>query len=138
VNLHPVLAKYAAADAGLRLAMALLFLVSATTKVTETTAIQAYMHTYGVPEMLVWPAVCFEYAAGMCLFLGYRARPVAVLLAGWCLLTALIFHRQFSDLDQLMNFFKNLTMAGGFLWLAKADLGCGRVDAPSAAIARGR
>jgi uncharacterized membrane protein YphA (DoxX/SURF4 family) len=48
---------------------------------------------------------------------------VAVLLAGWCLLTALIFHRQFSDLDQLMNFFKNLTMAGGFLWLAKADLG---------------
>ena len=37
-------AKYASADAGLRLAMALLFLVSATTKVTETTAIQAYMH----------------------------------------------------------------------------------------------
>jgi hypothetical protein len=29
-------AKYASTDAGLRLAMALLFLVSATTKVTET------------------------------------------------------------------------------------------------------
>ena len=58
------------------------------------------------------------------------------MLAGWCLLTALIFHRQFSDLDQLMNFFKNLTMAGGFLWLAKADLGRARVDAPSAAAAR--
>lgn len=126
-------AKYASAEAGLRLAMALLFLVSAT-----TTAIQAYMHAYGVPGMLVWPAACFEYAAGLCLFLGYRAHPVAVLLAGWCLLTALIFHRQSSDLDQLMNFFKNLTMAGGFLWLAKADLGCALVDAPSAAAARGR
>ena len=131
-------AKYALADASLRFTMALLFLVSATTKVMETTAIQAYMHAYGVPGMLVWPAACFEYAAGLCLFLGYQARPVAVLLAGWSLLTALIFHRQFSDLDQLMNFFKNLTMAGGFLWLAKADPGRARVDAPSAAAARGR
>jgi len=138
VNVCPMPAKYVSADAGLRLAIALLFLVSATTKVMETTAIQAYMHAYGVPGMLVWPAACFEYAAGLCLFLGYRARPVAVLLAGWCLLTALIFHRQFSDLDQLMNFFKNLTMAGGFLWLAKADPGRARVDAPSAAAARGR
>jgi putative oxidoreductase len=129
VNVCPMPAKYALAAAGLRFTMALLFLVSATTKVTETTA----MHAYGVPGMLVWPAACFEYAAGLCLFLGYRARPVAVLLAGWCLLTALIFHRQFSELDQLMNFFKNLTMAGGFLWLAKADLGRARVDAPSAA-----
>ena len=118
--------------------MALLFLVSATTKVTETTAIQGYMRAYGVPEMLVWLAACFEYVAGLCLLLGYWARPVAVLLAGWCLLTALIYHRQFSDLDQLMNFFKNLTMAGGFLWLAKADPGRARVDAPSAAAARGR
>jgi putative oxidoreductase len=103
--------------------------VSATTKVTETTAIQAYMHAYGVPGVLVWPAACFEYAVGLCLFLGYRARPVAVLLAGRCLLAALMFHRQFSDLDQLMNFFKNPTMAGGFLWLAKADSGRARVEA---------
>jgi putative oxidoreductase len=75
-------AKYASPDTGLRFAMALLFPVSATTKVTETTAIQAYMHAYRVPGMLVWPAACFEYAAGLRLFLGYRARPVAVLLAG--------------------------------------------------------
>jgi hypothetical protein len=34
-----------------------------------------------------------------------------------------------------MNFFKNLTMAGRFLWLAKADLSRARVDAPSAATA---
>jgi putative oxidoreductase len=86
---------------------------------------------------LVWPAACFEYAAGLCLLLGYWARPVAALLAGWCLLTALIFHRQFSDLDQLMNFFKNLTMAGGFLWVAKADPGRARVDAPSPRLAGG-
>jgi putative oxidoreductase len=35
------------------------------------------------------------------------------------LLTACIFHTAFGDLDQLMNFFKDLTMAGGFLLIAK-------------------
>ena len=88
--------------------------------------------------MLVWPAACFECAAGPCLLLGYRVRLVAFSLAGWCLLTARIFHRQFSDLDRLMNFFKNLTMAGEFLCLAKADPGRARVYAASAAAARGR
>ena len=54
VNVCPMLAKYTLVDGGLRFAMALLFVVSATTKVTEATAIQAYMHAYGVPGMLVW------------------------------------------------------------------------------------
>lgn len=111
-----------------RVLMALLFLVSATTKVTETAGIQAYMHAYGVPEILVWPAAAWEYAAGVLLLLGFHIRPVSVLLAGWCFLTAAIFHTQFSDLDQLMNFFKNMTMAGGFLIIAKSGLSGGSID----------
>jgi putative oxidoreductase len=67
----------------------------------------------------VWPAAAWEYAAGALLLVGFLVRPVSVLLAGWCLLTAAIFHTKFSDLDQLMNFFKNVTMAAGFLILAK-------------------
>ena len=106
-------------EAPVRLMMALLFLVSATTKVTGTAAIQAYMQSYGVPEVLVWPAAAWEYAAGALLLAGFLVRPVSVLLAGWCLLTAAIFHTKFSDLDQLMNFFKNMTMAAGFLIFAK-------------------
>jgi putative oxidoreductase len=112
-------AKYASADAGLRFAMALLLLVSATTKVMETTAIPAYMQAYGVRGVLVRPAACLRI----------RRRPlpaprlsyprgVTFLLAGWCLLTALIFHRQFSDLDQLDEFLqkpddgRRISMAG--------------------------
>jgi|HubBroStandDraft_6_1064221.scaffolds.fasta_scaffold17469_3 putative oxidoreductase len=116
-------------EAPLRLLMALLFLVSATTKVTATAAIQAYMQAYGVPEMLVWPAAAWEYAAGALLLVGFLLRPVSVLLAGWCLLTAAIFHTKFSDLDQLMNFFKNMTMAAGFLIFAKNGSFSGSIDA---------
>jgi putative oxidoreductase len=116
-------------EAPVRLMIALLFLVSATIKITETAGIEAYMQAYGVPAMLVWPAAAWEYAAGVLLLLGFWVRPVAVLLAGWCVLTALIFHTKFSDLDQLMNFFKNLTMAGGFLILAKSGSWGGSIDA---------
>jgi putative oxidoreductase len=99
--------------------MALLFLVSATKKVAETSAIQTYMHAFGVPTILVWPAAAWEYAASALLLTGFCIRPIAVLIAGWCVLTAVIFHTTWSDLDQLMNFFKNTTMAAGSLMLAK-------------------
>ena len=81
--------------------------------------IQGYMHAYGVPTVLVWPAAAWEYMAGFALLTGLGIRPVALLLVGWCGLTGAIFHTAFSDLNQLMNFFKNVTMAGGFLMLAR-------------------
>ena len=64
-------ARYGLAGIRLRCAMTLLFLVS------ETTAIQAYMHAHRVTGMLIWPAACFQYAAGICLFLDCRARGLA-------------------------------------------------------------
>ena len=116
-------------EAPVRLLMALLFLVSATTKVSQTTGIQAYMQAYGVPEILIWPAAAWEYAAGALLAAGFHLRRLSILLAAWCVLTALIFHTKFSDLNQLMNFFKNMTMAGGFLTLAKSGSWRASIDA---------
>lgn len=129
-------ASYAWLEAPFRLLMALLFLISATTKVTETADIQAYMHAYGVPGILVWPAAAWEYAAGVLLLLGLHIRPVSVLLAGWCFLTAAIFHTKLSDLEQLMSFFKNMTMAGGFMIIANSGSLGGSIDAALAG--RGR
>ena len=43
-----------------------------------------------------------------------------MLLAGWCFLTAAIFHTKFSDPDQLSNVWKNMTMAGGFSLVARS------------------
>ena len=131
-------ANYPVVDAGLRLAMALLFLVSATTKVTETSAIQVYMHAHGVPGMLVWPAACFEYAAGLCLFLRLLGPPSGGLASG-------VVHADSADLSSAIlrpgsadEFLQKPKMAGGFIWLAKADPGRARVEVPSAAAARRR
>ena len=42
---------------------------------------------------------------------------VAFLLAGFCIVTALLFHFDLSDQNQFIHFFKNIAMAGGFLAL---------------------
>ena len=107
-------------DIPARILMSLLFLVSGFSKLAENAGTQAYMHAYGVPGMLSWPAGAWEICAGVLLVLGLWIRPVSILLAGWCLLTAVIFHTAFSDQNQLVNFFKNMTMAGGFLLIARA------------------
>lgn len=106
-------------DAPARLLMALLFLVSGAGKLGAVTATQAYMAAFGVPVALVWLAAAWEIAAGILLVLGLWTRPLAIGLAGWCVLTALIFHTAFADQNQLMNFLKNLTMAGAFLLIAR-------------------
>ncbi|WP_316399481.1 DoxX family protein [Bradyrhizobium sp. 33ap4] len=52
------------------------------------------------------------------LLVGLLIRPIALLLAGFSLVTAFIFHDQFADQIQMIMFLKNVAMAGGFLLLA--------------------
>ena len=105
-------------DLPARALMSALFLVSGFGKVTAAAATQAYMAAHGVPAVLLWPAAALEIGGGVLLLLGLGLRPLGLVLAGWCLLTAAIFHTAFADQDQTINFLKNLAMAGGFLLLA--------------------
>jgi putative oxidoreductase len=52
-----------------------------------------------------------------------------VILAGFCILTAYFFHGDFGDYEQLVNFQKNLAMAGGFLALVAFGAGAWSIDA---------
>jgi len=106
-------------DAPARAVMSLLFLWSGGGKLVSIAATRGFMESYGVPGIFLWPTALFEVSAGFLLLIGLWTRPVALLLAGFCLITAFIFHGALSDQIQLIMFLKNLTMAGGFLLLAK-------------------
>jgi putative oxidoreductase len=60
--------------------------------------------------------------------LGLFTRPVAIALAGFCVLAALFFHWHPDDQMQMINFMKNITIAGGFLVLAGAGPGALALD----------
>ena len=96
--------------------VASLFLVSGSAKLLMVAGTRAYMTAHGVPPILIWPTAAWEITAGVLLVLGLW---IAVLLAGWRLLTAIIFHAAFGDPIMLTMFFKNIAMAGGFVLLAR-------------------
>lgn len=99
-----------------------LFLGGAVQKMLAPTDAQALLVMQGLPVSLIWPALAFNFAAGMMLFLGLRIRPLAVLLAAYCAGTS-VFHLIPDDPWQMSIFVKNWAIAGGCLALAVAGSG---------------
>jgi putative oxidoreductase len=107
------------ADAPARAFMAIIFILSGVGKIGAFEATQGYMEAFGLPGMLLAPTILFEVGAGLTLLVGFKTRYVAVLLAGFTIVSAAIFHADFDDQIQQIMFLKNVAMAGGFLLLAK-------------------
>jgi putative oxidoreductase len=68
-------------------------------------------------------AVAVELGGGLLLILGYRVRPVALALAVFSLATAVSFHSNFADQNQMIHFLKNVMMAGGLLQITAFGAG---------------
>ena len=54
---------------------------------------------------------------------GWNTRIVAFLLAGFSLVSALLFHNDFANQIQMVMFLKNVSIAGGFLLLVAHGAG---------------
>lgn len=100
-----------------RVLLATLFLLAGAGKLGAYSATAAYMSSAGVPGALLPVVIVTELGGALALILGWRTRIVAALLAGFSVLTALIFHNNFADQMQMINFLKNLSIAGGLLLL---------------------
>ena len=73
-------------------------------------------------------AVVAELGGGLLLIAGYRARYVAAALALFALATAISFHSNFADQNQMIHFLKNVMMAGGLLQVGAFGAGALSVD----------
>ena len=80
------------------------------------------------PPLAFAVAVVVELGGGLLLIAGFQARPVAVALALFALVTAVSFHSNFVDQNQMIHFLKNLMIAGGLLQIAGFGAGAISVD----------
>jgi putative oxidoreductase len=93
------------------------FILSGIGKLMAHDATVGYIGSTGLPlPQLGWLiALAVEIGGGALLVLGYRARGVAAVLTVFALATAIFFHRNFADQNQLIHFLKNVMLAGGLL-----------------------
>lgn len=73
----------------------------------------------GVPGQLLFVVVIIEVVGGLALIAGYKTKIVALTLAVFTLLAALIYHMPVTSTD----FLKNLSITGGLLVLSVAGAG---------------
>ena len=100
-----------------RLLISTLFLISAYNKIFSIDGTMNWMEGFGIPGFLLYPTIALEIILPLFIIIGYKARLSAGLLAIFCVVTAFIFHYDFVDQMQIISFFKNISLAGGFLFI---------------------
>src|SRR4030095_16951473 len=125
----PMTNDYAAAFG--RCMRAPLFLRGGLDKIAAPAATQAYIASTGLPLPIAGYliAVAVEVGGGLLLAAGYRTTLVASGMAVFTLATAVFFHNNFADQNQMIHFFKNLAITGGLLQVATFGAGSISIDA---------
>jgi putative oxidoreductase len=108
-----------------RILLVLIFLNSGIGKVGNFEGTAQYMAKFGMSNttLFLLGAIVFELLGSITVILGYFTRFGALLLLIFLIPTTLIFHTNFVDPMQKINFMKNVSMFGGCFILLAAGAG---------------
>ena len=108
-----------------RILLSAMFIFSGAMKYIDVPGTAAHIAEKGlpVPEFLAVATGTFEVIAGLAILIGWQTRLASWALAGFCILAGLLFHNFWAyegreQVAQMLNLFKNITIAGGFLVLS--------------------
>ena len=111
-----------------RFFLAIMFFMSGLTKISQYGTTQGYMEAMGVPGFLLPLVILTEAVGGLAIILGWKTKYIALALAGFSVLSAILFHADFSNQAEMTNFMKNIAIAGGFLTLFVHGAGAYSLD----------
>jgi putative oxidoreductase len=121
-----------------RILIALLFIPSGLAKLFGFSGTMAYIASVGLPPALgAAIAVIVEVVLAAALLVGWHARWVALIMAVFTFGAAIFFHNFWASppdqqLMQNINFFKNMAIAGGLLFVFAFGPGAYSLDARNA------
>lgn len=107
------------------------FIISGISKISAPTPTMAFISSVGLPfpQLGLAIAILVETIVTVAFLLGYRTRIMAAIIVAYCFATAIFFHNAWSDVNQLMHFWKNMTMAGGLMQIIAFGAGRYSLDA---------
>lgn len=125
-----------------RILLALIFVVSGFSKLTNLSGTAGYME-HVMPHALVYPGllatVAVELGFGLLLVIGYKARMAAMVMFLWFIPVTILFHflpyraasahgDAMAAMAQQINFMKNISIMGGLLLIVSFGSGAWSVD----------
>jgi len=111
-----------------RLLIALVFFVSGMNKMFSYAGTQGYMEAFNISGGLLPVVIILQIFAGLAVIIGWKTKLAASTLAGFSVISALIFHANFTDQIQFIFFMKNIGLAGGLLLLVANGPGAYALD----------
>jgi putative oxidoreductase len=108
-----------------RVMLAYILVIEGAEKIATYADVVQYMQDSRVDGRLLPLVILTELGGGLLVLFGLWTRWAAIALAGYCLLTALLFHL---GADQVIELRKNVAMAGGYLALAVFGPGLWSLD----------
>ena len=111
-----------------RLFLAMMFFMSGLSKIGNYAGTQGYMEAMGVSGALLPLVIVLEALGGLAIILGWQTKIASFALAGFCMVSAVLFHNDFSNQAEMASFMKNVTIAGGFLLLVAHGPGAYALD----------
>ena len=112
-----------------RLLLAWLFVHEGVFLITNFAAASAGMAKSSVPAPALAATIGLQLVAGMAIAVGWHARLGAAALGLFCVATAILFHTNFANRNELLHFEKDLAIAGGLLILFAHGAGRWALDA---------
>lgn len=111
-----------------RALMAFIFITAGYGKIAGYAATQGYMESMGVPGAMLPLVILVELGGGIALLIGFQTRLAAAALAGFSIISGILFHGGSADQMQQIMLMKNLAMAGGLLAFVRTGAGKPSVD----------
>jgi putative oxidoreductase len=114
-----------------RLFIGLPFMMSGLSKIANHAGTVALIKSSSLPlpsDLAYIGAIGVEVGCGLLIVVGYQARIAAAIFCLFCLATAVFFHTDFANPDQIFHFIKNLIMTGGLLQVVAYGAGALSLD----------
>ena len=112
-----------------RLLLAWIFVHEGASLATNFDAASAGLAKMGVPAAALIPTIALQLIAGLAIAVGWHARLGAAALGLFCVATAILFHNNFANRNELLHFERDLAIAGGMFVLMLRGAGSLAVDA---------
>lgn len=118
-----------------RILLMLLFVIFGWQKLTEFAQAAGFMKFEGLPlpQLAAAIAVVVELGVGLAIAVGFWTKPLAVVMAVYTVIAGLIGHHYWTlsgmqRVGAMINFYKNLSIAGGLLLLSITGPGRYSID----------